>query len=273
MISVGIDAAKGKSTVCIMKSYGEVIVPPRDIAHTASELQSLVFLVKSFGESVKAVMEATGTYHRPILRALLEADVFVSVENPLVIKKYSSATLRKGKTDKLDAIKLAQYGIEKWPILKQYEKNEEIYEELKLLGRQYTNYIEMRVASLNRLHGLIDQTAPGIEHLLQSHCTNKAKNKLSDFISTFWHYDVIAKKTEKAYVTAYNTWAKKQGYRPSESNAKKIYALAKNGTPTLSSSMPSTKMLILEAARSLNSIDLIDINYPITNARFSKPAT
>ncbi len=35
MISVGIDAAKGKSTVCIMKSYGEVILPPRDIAHTS----------------------------------------------------------------------------------------------------------------------------------------------------------------------------------------------------------------------------------------------
>ncbi|MCQ4936335.1 IS110 family transposase [Anaerotignum propionicum] len=61
MISVGIDAAKGKSTVCIMKSYGEVIVPPRDIAHTASELQSFVFLLKSFGENVKSVMESTGT--------------------------------------------------------------------------------------------------------------------------------------------------------------------------------------------------------------------
>ena len=112
------------------------------------------------------------------IKALLKASIFVAVENPLVIKKYASATLRKGKTDKLDAIKLAQYGIEKWLILKQYEKNEEIFEELKLLGRQYTNYIEMRVASLNRLHGLIDQTAPGIEPLLKSHCTNKAKNKL-----------------------------------------------------------------------------------------------
>jgi transposase len=174
MVSVGIDAAKGKSTVCIMKSYGEVIVPPRDIVHTASELQSFVFLLKSFGESVKAVMEATGTYHRPILKALLEAGIFVVVENPFVIKKYASVTLRKGKTDKLDAIKLAQYGIEKRPILKQYEENEVIYEELKLLGRQYTNYIEMRVASLNRLHALLDQTAPGIEHFLQSHCANKA---------------------------------------------------------------------------------------------------
>lgn len=81
---------------------------------------------------------------------------------------------------------------------RQYEKNEEIYGELKLLGRQYTSYIEMRVSSLNHLHGLIDQTALGIEPLLQSHCTNKAKNKLCDFISTFWHYDIITKKSQKA---------------------------------------------------------------------------
>jgi transposase len=75
MISIGIDAAKGKSTICIMKSYGEVLVPPRDVAHTATELQSLIFLIKSFGEPVRAVMESTGTYHYPILNALLDADV------------------------------------------------------------------------------------------------------------------------------------------------------------------------------------------------------
>lgn len=44
MISIGIDAAKGKSTVCILKPYGEVVVPPRDVSHTAAELKSLMFL-------------------------------------------------------------------------------------------------------------------------------------------------------------------------------------------------------------------------------------
>ena len=118
MISIGIDAAKGKSTICILKPYGEVVVPPRDIMHTAPELESLVFLLKSLGEPVKAVMESTGTYHYPVLHALVEANIFAAVENPLVIKKYISANIRKGKTDKMDAIKLAQYGLEKWPILK-----------------------------------------------------------------------------------------------------------------------------------------------------------
>ena len=256
MISIGIDAAKGKSTICIMKSYGEVLIPPRDVAHTAPELQSLVFLLKSFGEPIRAVMESTGTYHYPILNALLDADIFVAVENPLVIKKYVTANLRKGKTDKLDAIKLAQYGIEKWLILRPYERREAVYEELKLLGRQYTNYIEMRVAALNRMLDLLDQTAPGIDNLLKSHCADKSKCKLCDFAENFWHFDIITKKSEKAFVVAYNAWAQKKGYRPNESKAKEIYALAKDCTPTLSSSMPSTKMLILESVRNLNTVNL-----------------
>lgn len=148
MISIGIDAAKGKSTVCILKPYGEVVVPPRDIMHKASELESLIFLLKSLGEPVKAVMESTGTYHYPMLHVLVRAGIFVAEENPLVIKKYISASIRKGKTDKMDAIKLAQYGLEKWLTLRKYEPQEATYNKLKLLGRQYTNYIEMRVAAL-----------------------------------------------------------------------------------------------------------------------------
>lgn len=256
MISIGIDAAKGKSTVCILKPYGEVVVPPRDVSHTASELESLIFMIKSFGESIKAVMESTGTYHYPVLHALVDADIFVAVENPLVIKKYISANIRKGKTDKMDAIKLAQYGLEKWPILKRYEPQEATYSELKLLGRQYTNYIEMRVAALNQFSDLLDQTMPGIDRLLKSNSANKAKCKTCDFAEAFWHFDLITKRSEKSFIAAYNAWAKKKGYRPSESKAKEIYALAKDGTPTLSSSMPSTKMLILESIRLLNTANL-----------------
>lgn len=77
--SIDIDSAKGKSTICIMKSYGEGLIPPRDIAHTLPELQSLDFRLKSFGESTRAVMESKGTYHHPILNALLDADIFVAV--------------------------------------------------------------------------------------------------------------------------------------------------------------------------------------------------
>ena len=35
MISVGIDIAKGKSTVCMLKPYGEIVCKPFDIEHVS----------------------------------------------------------------------------------------------------------------------------------------------------------------------------------------------------------------------------------------------
>ncbi|SER64247.1 hypothetical protein SAMN04487884_11598, partial [Butyrivibrio fibrisolvens] len=33
MISVGIDVSKGKSTVCILKPYGEIVCSPFEMQH------------------------------------------------------------------------------------------------------------------------------------------------------------------------------------------------------------------------------------------------
>ena len=42
MISVGIDVSKEKSTVCVLKPYGEIVMKPKDVQHTESELSKLV---------------------------------------------------------------------------------------------------------------------------------------------------------------------------------------------------------------------------------------
>ena len=38
MLSVVIDVSKGTSTVCVLKPYGEVVVSPCEIEHTAGKL-------------------------------------------------------------------------------------------------------------------------------------------------------------------------------------------------------------------------------------------
>lgn len=59
-------------------------------------------------------MEATNNYYLPLLSFLKEHGIFVTVINPLVIKKYVNMTLRNGNTDKLAAIKIANYGLDYW---------------------------------------------------------------------------------------------------------------------------------------------------------------
>lgn len=67
MISVGIDVSKGKSTVCILKPYGEIVQRPFEVMHTVEDLTALVKTIKQFSEETRVILEATGYYHLPIL--------------------------------------------------------------------------------------------------------------------------------------------------------------------------------------------------------------
>lgn len=79
MTSVGIDVSKGKSMVCILKPYGEMLVAPYEVVHTMPELDRLVSLIQSLEGEVRIVMEATGAYHLPLVSRFKEAGLFVSV--------------------------------------------------------------------------------------------------------------------------------------------------------------------------------------------------
>ena len=255
MISVGIDVSKGKSTVCIIKPYGEVLLSPRELLHTETGVTELLNLISSFGEETRVIMEATGAYHMPLLLKFLENDLFVCVINPFLMKKYASVSMRKGKTDNLDAVKIATYGIDNWFNLKPFRPQEEIYQELKTLVRQYDFYIRMRVAAVNNLTSILDKTVPGLKAVLPHTNPDKTKSKLCDFVAEFWYFDAITAMSETRFVTACSRWAKKKGYRLDERKAKSIYAMAQNGVPTLPSDMPSTKMLVSESARVLQELD------------------
>lgn len=256
MTSVGIDVSKGKSTVCILKPYGEVIVSPYEVQHTEPDLRVLISRIKSIEGEVRIVMEATGAYHLPLLSGFKDAGFFVSVINPLAMKRYASTAIRKGKTDKMDAVRIANYGIDNWFKLVDYTLPDEVYVQLRLLGRQYAHYITIRIESKLALTDLLDRTMPGIKSLLSGKRSEEpTKDKLSDFVAEYWHFDNITKKSESQFIRSYCTWAKKKGYHASESKAKSIYALACNGIPTLPASTASTKMLILEAVRVLKEVN------------------
>lgn len=81
-------------------------------------------------------MEATGIYHLGLLKEIQKQGYFVHVANPLLIKKYFDAEIRKGKTDRKDAFKLSLYGTEKWFKLTEHSKTEKTYQNLQFLSRE-----------------------------------------------------------------------------------------------------------------------------------------
>ena len=68
MNSVGIDISKGRSTVAVMRPFGEVVISPFEVRHTGSELSELARRLKSLDGETRVVMEATGNYHIFALR-------------------------------------------------------------------------------------------------------------------------------------------------------------------------------------------------------------
>lgn len=257
MISVGIDVSKNKSTVCMLRPYGEVVEAPYNIDHTEQALNTLIERIKSFDEDVKVVLEATGGYHQVVVAKLLTSNIFTVVVNPYIMKKYCAATLRKAKTDKIDSIRIANYGIDHWFSMTAYCPPDEIYKELKLLGRQYEQYVRLKVGCKIQLANLLDGVMPGIKSILQGTVpAYSTKDKLCDFVEKYWHYDNIKKMSEKQFLSDYEKWTKRKGYRYNESQAIAIYQLSKNNIPTLKSSTPSTKMLVLQAVKSVREAEL-----------------
>jgi len=145
VISVGVDVSKGKSTVCVMKPGGEVLETPFEMLHTMEEILSLVKLIKAYGEEVRVVLEDTGHYHWPVVTLLVENGIFVCCVNALRMKKYCAQSIRRAKTDRIDSIRIASYGIVYWHELTEGLPVEDTYRELKLLARQYYQMTSMLV--------------------------------------------------------------------------------------------------------------------------------
>ena len=120
MNAAGIDISKGKSMVAALRPMGEVALTPREFPHTELGLEQMANAIIGLGEETRVVMEATGRYHEPVAAALHEYGIFVSVLNPLYIKQSGGGSIRKVKTDKADAMKIAKYALDNWVELQEY---------------------------------------------------------------------------------------------------------------------------------------------------------
>ncbi|MBQ1658327.1 MAG: IS110 family transposase [Clostridia bacterium] len=252
MNAVGIDISKGKSTVAVMQPLGEVVAEPFDVFHTDSDLKNLTAFIKSLPGETKVVMECTGTYYEPVANALHNAGIFVSAVNPLLIDDYDTNRVRKVKTDRLDAIKIASYALDKWSKLREYRPTEALRKTLKIMNRQYIEFGKMLVMQKNSLIALMDSFFLGVNKLFSSP-TRKSDGheKWVDFVLKFPHVDSVAKLSLSAFKAKYQSWCKKNHYNYSDSGAVQIHAYSRNQVSTLPLTDAIVKM-VTDAAKLLN---------------------
>mgnify|MGYP004576431599 FL=1 len=221
---VGIDVSKGKSTVAILSIEGEVIEEPFEINHDINGLNLLEEKLKDISkEDLKIVMEETGTYHLPVLGYLLDKGYFVVAENALKIKKYLDRGLRKAKTDKKDSYKLAEYTCDNWYKLNKARENDETYDNLRFLSRQYINNINVQIKQKNNFSNLCDLLFPGYYQMLDE---NNFTLGLEIF-KKYYHPEIVTNKKQSQFVDEIDKLAKKLGHKGAGITlGNKIYLLA-----------------------------------------------
>ena len=254
MNAVGIDVSKGKSMIAIMRPFGEVAATPYEVGHTASELGKLADFLKSLDGETRVVMEYTGNYYLPIAYALHEAGIFVSIVHAKLLHGYGNNTIRRVKTDKADAVKIANYGLDRWLNLTEYIPEEDIRKLLKTYNRQYAQYTKISTMLKNNLIALLDQTFPGVNALFTSPPRKSdGHEKWFEFAKEFWHCQCICALPEKRFIERYRKWCKKAGYNFSQAKAEDIYIESCGHINTLPKNDYS-ELLITQAISQLTAI-------------------
>ena len=200
-------------------------------------------------------MEYTGRYYEPIAQYLHEAGIFVSVVNAILAHDYSGNSLRKVKTDNIDAVKLANMAIDRWLQLVEYVPEDEIRQTLKICNRQYNQYNKLKTRLKNNLIALLDQTFPGVNKLFTSPSRKSdGHEKWVDFALKFWHCECVCGISERQFKDKYERWCKRNGYHYSSFKAEDIYVEA-CGNVGLLPMCESTKVLITQAITQLQAIE------------------
>ena len=157
MIYVGIDAAKDKHDCCILGGTGQTLQAALTFQNNHEGLELLRTEIQRCSEAegsgqIRAGLESTGHYSGNLEAFLRDTGVELVVFNPLQVNLYrKSLTLRKTKTDKVDAKCIAQLLItaESNPVSVSYQ-----IQELKALTRHRFRLVSQRTklkVSISRL--------------------------------------------------------------------------------------------------------------------------
>ena len=250
MNCVGIDVSKGKSMIAVMRPLGEMVIPPFEVGHTDAELCELSRRLGGLEGETRIVMEATGNYHLPVASFLYDSGFYVSVVNAMLVHGYWNNNLRRVKTDKKDAVKLANYGLDHWLTLPRYIPEDEVRLMLKTTYRQYQQCTKVQTMLKNNLISLLDTAFPDANRLFTSPTRADGSEKWVDFISTFWHCECVCGLSEKAFTAKYQKWCKRHGYNFSQDKALDIYASA-CGHFSVMPKNDTTKILVEQAVSQL----------------------
>src|SRR3954464_7286423 len=159
---IGLDVAKGESQVQAFFDKKKPYKKSFKVAHTLEGLASLLDFIREVedvsGGRPPIVLESTGHYHTPVVQYFEDRGYLLIIVNPLISYRAKSSSLRKVKTDIIDAHHLCEL---------YYKEDLEPYKQrgiqllnLRNLTRQHENITGMFVQTKLQFQAVLDQVFP-----------------------------------------------------------------------------------------------------------------
>lgn len=180
----GIDVSKEFSDMCVI-SPDNAIFQTVHIFHDPTSLQLALSVLKDaelkFGEKPVLVMESTAHYHRVIAQFMELAGYDVLVINPMQSGALKNMNIRKVKSDKSDAYRLAL--LYRLKTLHSTNQPNEILSNIRDYCRQRADIMSSHTAYVNRLISLLDQAFPGYTRIFNRVSCKSSLNILKSYPS------------------------------------------------------------------------------------------
>lgn len=148
MCHLGIDISKDQLDWAAVDASNREVIHEGHQPNTATGIRTLVKQLQAF-RPVLIVLEATGTYHFPLLAGLVAVPLPVAVVNPAQIKGYRQSQLGRTKTDRQDARLLARFGVARASELRVYVPPSPCQRQLSA----WMSYRDRLIAEQTRLAG------------------------------------------------------------------------------------------------------------------------
>ena len=180
---VGIDVSKDKFDACGITGE-EAKIFQISVAMDRKGFEKLKkHLGSASGSSVLIGMESTASYHVNLFSYLVAEGYKVILINPLLISNYVKMQLRKTKTDKKDAVVIAQFLLANGDTLIQ-RITPSLISDLRDLSRQRESLVDEMTSLKIEIKQLLNITFPELEHMVGIF-TKSILNLLQQYPSAF----------------------------------------------------------------------------------------
>ena len=177
--NVGIDVSKKELAVCLISLWENLSIKikgTRKFSNNESGFKAMMEWLERKNDialPLHFTLEPTGVYHENLAYFLHDNKQLVHIVLSNKAKKYAESLDSSSKTDKLDSKALARMGAER--VLELWNPGSPIYRRLKVLTRERSAILKLRVMIKNQLEAMMHSAFPN----------KKSANRLKRLIKEF----------------------------------------------------------------------------------------